>query len=99
MGKPQNLGQGREARLARDVLVRRGAEAEGLVQVVHGAVERLHELVLQRRHVRQVPPPPALLHAAVVAWPQMDGVEFVRVLLVPVRNGQIYLLALGLLEQ
>ena len=55
------------ARLARDVLVRGRAEAEGLVQVVHGAVEGLHEFILELLRIRQVPAPPALFHASVVA--------------------------------
>ena len=47
--------------------VRRADEAEGFVQVVHGAVEGVHELVAQVLAVGQVPPPPALVQAAAVA--------------------------------
>ena len=43
------------------------AEAVGLVQVVHGAVKGVHELVLQELGIRQVPSPSALLQAAAVA--------------------------------
>lgn len=43
------------------------AEAVGLVQVVHGTVVGIHELILQELCVRQVPSPPALLQAAAVA--------------------------------
>ena len=39
-----------------------------LVQVVHRAVEGVHKLVPQLRVLRQVPPPPALVQAAAVAW-------------------------------
>ncbi len=38
-----------------------------LVQVVHGAVIRLHELVLEELGVSQVPPPPAFVQGAAVA--------------------------------
>lgn len=44
-----------------------GDEAEGLVQVVHGAVEGVHEAVAQVGVVRQIPPPAALVQAAPVA--------------------------------
>ena len=43
------------------------AEAVGLVQVVHGAVKGVHELVLQELGIRQVPSPPALFQAAAIA--------------------------------
>ena len=56
-----------ESHLARHVLVRVIGEAERFIQVVHGAVKRVHELVLEVLCIRQVPPPPALLQAAAVA--------------------------------
>lgn len=53
--------------LAGDILMLIVAEAVGLVQVVHGTVVGIHELILQELCVRQVPSPPALLQAAAVA--------------------------------
>jgi hypothetical protein len=44
------------------------AEAEGLVQMVHGAVEGIHEFVLEELCFSQVPSPPALLQAAAISW-------------------------------
>ena len=61
-----NAVGGVRAHLTGHILVLVVAEAVGLVQVVHGAVIGVHELVLESLCVRQVPSPPALLEAAPV---------------------------------
>ena len=55
------------AHLAGHILVLVVAEAVRLVQVVHGAVKGVHELVLEVLGVCQVPSPSALFQAAAVA--------------------------------
>ena len=52
--------------LAGDVSVGRVHKTKGLVQVHQGPVIRVHELVLERVRVRQIPPPAALIVGAPV---------------------------------
>lgn len=62
-----------ESHLARHILVRVVGEAKRLIQVVHGAVKRVHELVLEVLCIRQVPPPPALFQAAAIACTKISS--------------------------